>query len=241
MKADFVWYGIVGAVVCLGTFTGGRELCAAALPVAASQPGMSGLLLKSSATPQRRTFWVQGQRNECLAIAQVQPNISARSCKLSVSVELRSNDVRPIGSSSRQLKGRHVTTAYASITVCLSGSTMSGRGDCNRAVQNCGIPDLRYPPVCYPAWNARVSTQFQHDGNRAHRIWLDPSPRAGLGFTVHTSHAFSLPRTHTGPGPLPIGADEMVAGTVPFTRGVHAVHVLRMKAFPSGDVRFSVS
>jgi hypothetical protein len=142
------------------------------------------------------------------------------------------------------MKGSSVKTAYASVTACLSAATLAGRGDCYRAVQLCtikGTTTVDGRPICYEAWDARVSTEFEYDGQKAQRIWLDPSLLTGYGFVVHPSHAFDLPRRSGKSGTLAIGDTVRITGSIPDTRPVNVIHVLRMTVYPKGNVRFSVS
>lgn len=205
-----------------------------------SIPLASGLALRPTARYQSQTFRVPGPRSECQALARAHPGLGSTPCFMSVSVELVGKGVQPMMTGGPHLSGPHVQTGYASITVCLSGSTLSGRGNCYGTVQTC-INHLsgNSPPPCYPSWNARVSTEFQYNGRDVRRIWLDPSLLTGLGFIVRTTRSFSLPRCSCGAGHLDIGEDVTVTGTIPTTRGVKAAHVLRMTVYPNGAIRYS--
>ncbi|MBV9280159.1 MAG: hypothetical protein JOZ41_08780 [Chloroflexi bacterium] len=220
-------------LVVSATLAGSLPIRAAAVRAANS----SSLYLRPAGTYQTRTFFVPGNRTECRAIARAHPGLSDRRCYLSVMVELRTRGVQPIITARRRLPGGRL--GYASITACLSGTTMGGRGNCYRTVQLCPFGSSTRP-ACYPAWDARVSTEFEFNGRAVLRTWLDPGLVTGFGFVVQPSRAFSLPKSARGPKGLPIGEDLSVTGSIPATRGVRVAHVLRMTVFPNGGVRYSV-
>jgi hypothetical protein len=206
----------------------------------ATAPVRSSLALQPRRIEQHERFLVAGGRSDCRAIVAAHPALRGRPCYLSVTVDLIGSGVRPTGPASRRLHGRVVRTGYASLTACLSGPTMDGRGDCEHVVDSCPLGSSGAPPLCYPAWDARVATEYQYDQQRALRIWLDPSNVTGYGFAIRPFHAFSLPRSRPAGEPLPIGEDVAVMSAIPQAKSARVVHVLRMEVTPTGAVRYSV-
>jgi hypothetical protein len=198
-----------------------------------------GIVLNPSGQYQTRGFLVPARKSECQAVARAHPQVRAKYCFLRVTVNLRSRNARPIQTGSPPLTGRHVQTAYTSMTVCLSGPTMAGHGDCYRTAQNCGVSSLRHLPSCYPAWDDRVSAQFQYNGKVARRIWFDPSLNGGYGFIVRSSVP-PYPKTSTGTAPLIIGDTLTVAGGIPLTHQVHVEYAMRITVSADGRVRYNV-
>jgi hypothetical protein len=203
-------------------------------------PVLSSLALRPLRTEQHRLFLVPGRGVDCRAIVAAHPVLHGRPCYLSVTVDLIGSGVRPIAPANRLLHGRAVRTGYASLTVCLSGPTMDGRGNCDRVVNGCPLNSAANSPACYPAWDAKVATEYQYDQHRALRIWLDPSIMTGYGFAIRAFHAFSLPRSRPAGELLPIGEDVAVMSAIPQARSARVVHVLRMEVTPTGAVRYSV-
>lgn len=187
------------------------------------------LFLAPSARYQTRTFTVPAPAGACAAFESGGP------CRLIVSAELRGRGVDPMRTGSRFLTGPHVQTGYASISVCLSGETRRGTGNCNVSSPYC---PSRSGSACAPAWNARVATEYQYNGAAVRRIWLDPSGMGGLGFIVRSVRSFSLPRVSRH-GPLAIGQDITVTGSIPSTRRVRVALSLRMIVSPTGGVTYS--
>lgn len=205
-----------------------------------SAPVRSSLALQPRRIEQHQRFLVAGGHGDCRAIVAAHPGLRGRPCYLSVTVDLIGTGVQPIAPASRRLRGRAVRTGYASLTACLSGPTMDGRGDCERVVDGCPLGGASTPPLCYPAWEAKVATEYQYNQRRAVRIWLDPSIMTGYGFAIRAFHAFSLPRSRPVGEPLPIGEDVAVMSAIPQAKSARMVHVLRMEVAPTGEVRYSV-
>jgi hypothetical protein len=197
------------------------------------------IVLNPSGVYQSRGFLVPASNDECRALARAHPQFATRFCYLHVTVELRSRNARPMQTGSPLLTGRGVQTAYTSMTVCLSGPTMAGHGDCFQTAQNCRWSNSLQLPNCYPAWDDRVSAQFQYNGKVARRIWFDPSLRGGYGFTVRSSVP-SYPRTSMGTAPLSIGETLKVAGSMPVTHQVRVQYTVRITVAADGRVRYSV-
>jgi hypothetical protein len=187
------------------------------------------LFLAPSARYQTRTFTVPAPAGTCAAFASGGP------CRLIVSAELRGRGVDPMRTGSRFLTGPHVQTGYASISVCLSGETRRGTGNCNTSIPYCSS---RSVSACAPAWNARVATEYQYNGTVVRRIWLDPSGMGGLGFIVRSVRSFSLSKVSRH-GPLAIGEDITVTGSIPSTRRTRVTLSLRMIVSPTGGVRYT--
>lgn len=198
-----------------------------------------GIVLNPSGRYQTRGFLVPASKSECQALARAHPQFATRHCYLHVTVELRSRNARPMQTGSPLLIGRGVQTAYTSMTVCLSGPTMAGHGDCFQTAQNCRWSNSLQLPNCYPAWDDGVSAQFQYNGKVARRIWFDPSLRGGYGFMVRSSVP-PYPRTSMGTAPLSIGETLKVAGSMPVTHQVHVQYTVRITVAADGRVRYSV-
>lgn len=204
-------------------------LAVAADPAGAQRTDGGRFSLAPSARYQTRTFPAPAPVGACAAFG------TGGVCRLIVSVELRGRGVDPMQTGSRFLTGPHVQTGYASISVCLSRETRSGTGNCNTSIPYC--PSRSFP-TCGPSWNARVSTEYQYNGATVRRIWLDPGLLGGIGFIVRTSHSFSLPRVSRH-GPLAIGEDISVSGSIPSTRHTKTGLRLRMGVSPTGRVIYT--